>query len=95
MHGHDHLFQRGVSGALADAVHGDFDLPGAVHDAGEAVSRGKAKIVVTVHRDNDRVVETRGIGDDAGDERSELFGSRIANRVGNVEGGRAGGNGGG
>ena len=42
----------GVAGALAEAVDGDLDLPGAGLDAGQRVGRGEAEIVVAVGADD-------------------------------------------
>ena len=53
---HDDLFERGVAGALADAVDRALDLPGAGLDAGQAVGDGQAQVVVAVRAD-DRLVD--------------------------------------
>ncbi len=47
-HGHHHLFQRSVAGALAQPVDCTLDLTGATFDGGKAVSRRHAQIVVTM-----------------------------------------------
>ncbi len=45
---HGHFLQRGVSGAFADAVDGDFALAGAVQDTGNGVGGGHAQVIVAV-----------------------------------------------
>ena len=39
---HDYFFQAGVAGPLADAVDGDFYLPGAVVHAGQGIGRSQS-----------------------------------------------------
>ena len=83
------LFERGVAGALADAVDGALDLAGAAIDAGERVGDGHAEVVVAVRGEDDRV----GVGDvgaDLFEERLVLGGRGVADGVGNVDGGGAG-----
>ena len=84
---HRHLLHRAVPRALADAVHRDLDLPGAVENAGEGVRDREAEVVVAVGGDDD------GIGnrlDDASDEFPELRGRGVADGVGDVDRRRAG-----
>ena len=49
---HDDLFERGIAGALADAVDGALDLARSVLDAGERVGDGQAEIVVAVNAED-------------------------------------------
>ena len=56
---HHDLFERGVSGSLADAVHRHFDLTRACRDRGQRVRRRHAEIVVAVDRDDDIVDSLR------------------------------------
>ena len=51
-HRHHDLFQRGIAGALADAVDGAFDLPRARLHAGERIGDRHAEIVVAMHREH-------------------------------------------
>src|SRR6185436_8118467 len=51
-HGHHHLLERTVAGALADAVDGALDLPRAALHAGQRVGHGQAQIVVAVDADD-------------------------------------------
>ena len=48
-HRHHHLFERGVAGALADAVDGALDLAGAGAHAGERIRHRHAEIVMAMH----------------------------------------------
>ena len=47
------LFERGVAGALADAVDGALDLADAGFDAGEGVGDGQPEVVVAVGGEDD------------------------------------------
>ena len=49
---HDHFFQRGVAGPLADAVDGHFGLARAGLQPGQGVGGGQAQVVVAVDRDD-------------------------------------------
>ena len=57
-HRHHDLFERGVAGALADAVDRALDLPDAALNGREAVGDGEAEVVVAV-RAEDRLVGVR------------------------------------
>ena len=46
--GHDQLFQRAITGALAYSIDGAFDLARALAHRREAVGNGEAQIVVTM-----------------------------------------------
>ena len=46
---HGHFFERGVAGALADAIDGHFRLACAGQNAGHGVGRRHAEVVVTVY----------------------------------------------
>jgi hypothetical protein len=50
MHRHDDFFQRGIAGALSQAIDGAFDLARARHHGGKAVGHGKTEVVVAMHR---------------------------------------------
>src|SRR5437588_11792531 len=52
-HRHDDLFERSVTGALADAVDGALDLTGSGGDRGHGVGDSHAEIVVTMGGDSD------------------------------------------
>ncbi len=47
------FFERGVAGALADAVDGAFDLADAGFDGGDGVGDGEAEVVVAVGGEDD------------------------------------------
>src|SRR5947209_10238256 len=85
---HDDLFERGVAGALADAVDSALDLARARAERREAVGDGEAEVVVAVHADGHVAP-----GDDALahglHQLDELAGRRVADRVGDVERARA------
>ena len=85
---HHHFLQRGVAGALADAVDGDLRLARTGADAGEGVCCRHPEVIVAMHRDDD-VLDAGGVGDDSRNQRTELVRGGVADRVGNVERGRA------
>jgi len=85
---HHHFFERGVAGALANAVDRAFDLPRACPHAGQRVRNRHAQIVVTVGRDN-HILGARHIPADAIDHLVVFFGRAIANCIGDVQRGRA------
>ena len=89
MQRHDDLFERGVAGALADAVDRAFDLPRARVHACQAIRDRHAQVVVAVGRDNDLL---GALAPSCGcqDHRAILVGREIADRVGDVQRGRAG-----
>ena len=82
---HDDLFERGVAGALADAVDGALDLRGAGAHRGQRVGRGQAEVVVAVHA-HGHVVQRRAQPVELADEVAELDRQRVAHRVGHVDG---------
>jgi O-acetyl-ADP-ribose deacetylase (regulator of RNase III) len=49
-HRHHDLFERGVAGALAEAVDRALDLARAGQHRGERVGHGQAEVVVAMHR---------------------------------------------
>ena len=53
LQGHDHLFQGGVAGPLAEAVDGGVHIQGPGLDAGQRVRRRHAEVVVGVHLDGE------------------------------------------
>ena len=79
---HDDLFERGVAGALAEAVDRDLDLAGAGLDRGQRVGRGEPQVVVAVDADRRLVADEL---DDALDERPELGRDGVADGVGDVD----------
>lgn len=86
---HDDLFERGISGALADAVDGDFDLACSAQNSGEGVCGGHSKVVMAV-AGKDGFVAVRDVLDDALDQFAILFGVGVAGGIGDVDGGCAG-----
>ncbi len=52
LHRHHDFFERGVAGALADAVDGAFDLPRAAAHAGQRIRHRHAEIVMAMHREH-------------------------------------------
>ncbi len=83
-HGHDDLFERGVSGALADAVDGAFNLTGSSGDGGHGVGDGHAEIVVTMGGDSD-VLDSLDAAADGGDQFAEFRRDGIADGIRNIE----------
>jgi len=59
--GHDHLFERCVSGPLADAVDRALDLSGATPGGGERVRHGETEVVMAVDADDDVVDPADGL----------------------------------
>ena len=93
LHRHHDFFQRGIAGALADAVDGAFDLARARLHAGERIGHRHAEIVVAMGGEH-RLV---GIGHALAHhlEQREIFlRHRVADGVGDVDGGGAGVDGG-
>ncbi len=86
--GHDHLFEAGVAGPLADPVDGDLGLTGAGPDPGQGVCGGHPEVVVTVGRPDDAVA-SRGLGAEPVDELEVLLRRRVADGVRDVERGGA------
>ena len=86
--GHDDLFERGVAGALADAVDGALHLRGAGAHRGQRVGRGQPQVVVAVHAHGD-VVQRRREPVQLADEVAVLQRQGVAHGVGHVDGGRA------
>ena len=84
---HDHLFHRGVAGALADAVDGALDLARAVAHGGQRVGDGHAEVVVAVRAPADRsppgVLAIRYC-----EQPAELVRHGVAGGVGHVDGAR-------
>ena len=87
--GHDDLFERGVAGALAQAVDGALNLAGAVLDALEGKGRGHAEVVVRVHGDDD-ILDANDVVREPLDAPAEVLGQLVARGVRNVHDGRAG-----
>ena len=87
---HD-FFQRGISGALADAVDGQLELAHARLHRGQGIGDAQAQVIVAVraHRDAVRAVQ---ILDHAAEHGGVLFGHRVADRVGQIDDRRAGAN---
>ena len=85
---HDDLFERGVAGALADAVDGALDLGRAGAHRGERVGRRQTEVVVAVAADGD-VVQRRAEPVELADEVAELERQRVADGVGDVDRRRA------
>jgi len=81
---HDHFFQAGVAGPLADAVNGDFRLAGAGADAGQRVGGRQTQIVVAVNRP-DHPVAARRAGDQAAHQPVVFLRRRVADGVGDVK----------
>ena len=86
---HDDLFERGVAGALADAVDRAFDLPGAGLAAGQAVGDGHAEVVVAMGAD-DRPADIGNAFLERADHPGVLERRRIADGVRDVDRGGAG-----
>ena len=91
--GHHDLLERGVAGALAQAVDGALDLAGAVLDALQGQRGGHAQVVVGVDRDDD-VLDANDVVGEALDAGAEGLGQAVARGVGDVDHGGAGVDGG-
>ena len=89
---HDHLLERGVSGALSDAVDRHLGLPGPVEYAAQRVGRRHAQVVVAVGRNN-RPVDVGDVFGQIADSGAVLLGQAVARRVGYIDHGGSGGNG--
>ena len=87
---HHDLFERGVAGALADAVDRALDLPHAALNRRQAVGDRQPEVVVAV-RAEDRLVGVRDALADVREELADLVGHGVADRVGQVDRRRAGG----
>ena len=85
---HDDFFERGVAGALADAVDGAFDLACAALDRRQRIRHRQAQIVVAVHADDRRIAQ--GLHDPR-DQSAIFFGNGKPYGVRKVDGPRAGG----
>ena len=81
---HDHLFERGVAGALADPVDRALHLARAVEHASQRVRRRHPEVVVAVHGDA-RAIDVRHVLVQRGDQRAELLRDRVADGVGDVD----------
>jgi len=81
---HHHLFERGISRPLANAVDGHLSLPRPVHDAGNGVGGGHPQIVVAV-RGNHHLVNPFHILHQIFDFRTEFLRKAIARGIGNVD----------
>ena len=90
--GHHHLFERGVAGALADAVDRHLGLPGAVQDAAQRIGRSHAEVVMAMGGD-DRPVDVRNAIDEVFDLRAVFVRKAVARRIGDVDHGGTGGDG--
>ena len=86
---HDDLLQRGIAGALADAVDGAFHLAHAGPDGGERIGDRQAQIVVVV-RGEDHLLGPRHPLAQHGEDAHHVLGQRIAHRIGDVDRGGAG-----
>ena len=84
---HDHLFEGGVPGPLAEPVHADLDLAGPGLDAGQGVGRGQPEVVVAVGGQD---VVAGHLLADVLDQGAEVPGDAVADGVGDVQGGGPG-----
>src|SRR5439155_5754767 len=89
---HDDLFQRRITGALTDAVHGAFDLSGTGFDRRERVGYGEPEVVVAVRAEHDAVGAGNALPTRA-EHGAVLDGQRVPDRVREIDRGRPGGNG--
>src|SRR5262249_11597986 len=87
-HRHDDFLERGIAGALADAVDGALDLACAGVHSGERVRHRHAEIVVAMDRETRRV-RVRYVLTQSFDQREIFVGHGIAHRVRNIDRGRA------
>src|SRR5687768_15615804 len=88
-HRHDDFLERGIAGALAQAVDGALDLARAADlHGGERVGHRHAEVVVAVHAPH-RLVRVGHLLPDSPDEFAELLRHRVAHGVRDVDGGGA------
>ena len=92
LNGHDNFLERGVAGALTQAVDGAFNLRSAVLDARKRERGGHAQVVVGVNADGDVLDATDVVGK-ALDAGAEVIGQLVAGGVRNVHDGCASVNG--
>ncbi len=85
---HDQFFERGVAGALANAVHGALDLACAAFQRRQRVGDCESEIVVAVAAE-DHVVGADHFALEAGEQLAHFFGRAVADGVGHVQRGRA------
>ena len=87
---HHDLFERGVAGALAEAVDGGVHVGGAGLDAGQRVGRGHAEVVVRVHlqvqahvllEEADHVVGVEGVQDAERVAEAQAVGALVLGRL--------------
>jgi hypothetical protein len=88
MHRHDDFLQRGIAGALAEAIDGAFDLACPSHHGGEAVGHGQAQVVMAMYRP-DHLVGIRDPFAQLVNPVRILLRNVVADGVRNVDGGRA------
>jgi hypothetical protein len=81
---HDDLLDRGVAGALADAVDRALDLPRAAAHRGQRVGDTEAEVIVAVRAEHDRVGVRHALADRL-EELEDLVRRRVADGVGQVD----------
>ncbi len=81
---HDDFFERGVAGALADAVDGAFDLARAGGERGDGIGDAEAEIVVAVRAQTMHVVDAAHFALQAREQRVDFVGRRVADGIGHV-----------
>ena len=86
---HDDLLERGVAGALADAVDGAFDLPRAALEPGQGVGDRKPEVVVAMDGEHGLVGVGHPLADGA-ENRPVLVGGGKADGVRQVDRRRSG-----
>ena len=87
--GHDDLFERGVSCALAKTVYRAFDLPRSGAYSGKRIRHRHAEVVVAMSRDHD-VFDSRNALSKHSDDFGAFVGSRVADGIGDVDCSRPG-----
>src|SRR5205085_7723514 len=85
---HHYFLERGVAGALPDAVDGAFRLSRARTNARQRVGDGQPEIVVTMRGDR-RALHAMNIGANSSDKIALLLWCGVADGVGHVERRRA------
>ena len=84
---HDDLLERGVAGALPEAVDTHLDLAGSGLDSGQRVGRGEPEVVVAVSREH---VVAGDLLADVLDQGAEVPRDAVPDGVGDVQRGGAG-----
>ena len=85
----DDFFKRGISGAFADAVNGQFELTHSGLHGGQRICNAQAQIIMAMSAHRDAVGAIQKI-DHMAEHRRVFFRNRVADRVRQIDDRRAG-----